>query len=138
VPAWGLRKILRLSATDVDEGGNQGTTYSLSSEKLPTDIDFFCWDEKTGEAVHPAPRRAHRQVLRDAAAAHPQHRRERQETRHQDPQGQMFGVDTDKMTKRWSKERTEDNKRSVCMYILDTIKVVFDAIMNFGRSGRRS
>ena len=42
-------RILRLSATDVDEGLNQQITYTLSSEKFPTDIDFFRWDEKTGE-----------------------------------------------------------------------------------------
>jgi len=55
-----------------------------------------------------------------------------------------FGVDTDKMmkklwgesffnpkTKKWSKEKTEDNKRSFCMYVLDPIYMVFDAIMNF-------
>ena len=42
-------RILRLSATDVDEGSNQQITYTLSSEKFPTDIEFFRWDEKTGE-----------------------------------------------------------------------------------------
>lgn len=55
-----------------------------------------------------------------------------------------FGVETDKMmkklwgenyfnakTKKWSKEKSEDNKRSFCMYILDPIYMVFDAIMNF-------
>merc|ERR1712114_158766 len=55
-----------------------------------------------------------------------------------------FGVDTDKMmkklwgesffnpkTKKWSKEKADDNKRSFCMYILDPIFMVFDAIMNF-------
>jgi len=55
-----------------------------------------------------------------------------------------FGVDTDKMmkklwgenffnpkTKKWQKEKAEDNKRSFCMYILDPIYMVFDAIMNF-------
>merc|ERR1712231_45663 len=55
-----------------------------------------------------------------------------------------FGADTDKMmkklwgesffnpkTKKWSKEKTEDNKRSFCMYVLDPIYMVFDAIMNF-------
>jgi len=55
-----------------------------------------------------------------------------------------FGVDTDKMmkklwgesffnpkTKKWSKEKSEDNKRSFCMYVLDPIYMVFDAIMNF-------
>jgi len=55
-----------------------------------------------------------------------------------------FGVETDKMmkklwgenffnpkTKKWSKEKSEDNKRSFCMYVLDPIYMVFDAIMNF-------
>merc|ERR1719356_1519172 len=36
-------RILRLSATDVDEGPNQQITYTLSSEKFPTDIEFFRW-----------------------------------------------------------------------------------------------
>eukprot|EP00092_Neocalanus_flemingeri_P019935 GFUD01021593.1.p1 GENE.GFUD01021593.1~~GFUD01021593.1.p1 ORF type:complete len:881 (+),score=193.91 GFUD01021593.1:77-2644(+) len=55
-----------------------------------------------------------------------------------------FGVDTDKMmkklwgesffnpkTKKWSKVKDEANKRSFCMYVLDPIYMVFDAIMNF-------
>merc|ERR1712055_589523 len=55
-----------------------------------------------------------------------------------------FGVDTDKMmkklwgesffnpkTKKWSKTKDADNKRSFCMYVLDPIYMVFDAIMNF-------
>jgi len=55
-----------------------------------------------------------------------------------------FGVDIDKMmkklwgenffnpkTKKWSKSKDEDNKRSFCMYVLDPIYMVFDAIMNF-------
>merc|ERR1712215_178860 len=55
-----------------------------------------------------------------------------------------FGVETDKMmkklwgenffnpkTKKWQKEKAEDSKRSFCMYILDPIYMVFDAIMNF-------
>jgi len=55
-----------------------------------------------------------------------------------------FGVDIDKMmkklwgesffnakTKKWSKTKDEDNKRSFCMYVLDPIYMVFDAIMNF-------
>jgi elongation factor 2 len=55
-----------------------------------------------------------------------------------------FGVDVDKLmkklwgenffnpkTKKWSKIRDENNKRSFCMYILDPIYKVFDAIMNF-------
>merc|ERR1711992_457966 len=55
-----------------------------------------------------------------------------------------FGVGTDKMmkklwgesffnpkTKKWSKEKSDDNKRSFCMYVLDPLYMVFDAIMNF-------
>merc|ERR1712083_325975 len=55
-----------------------------------------------------------------------------------------FGVDIDKMmkklwgesffnpkTKKWSKTKSDDNKRSFCMYVLDPIYMVFDAIMNF-------
>jgi elongation factor 2 len=55
-----------------------------------------------------------------------------------------FGVDIDKMmkklwgenffnpkTKKWSKSKEDDNKRSFCMYVLDPIYMVFDAIMNF-------
>jgi len=55
-----------------------------------------------------------------------------------------FGVDIDKMmkklwgesffnakTKKWSKTKDENNKRSFCMYVLDPIYMVFDAIMNF-------
>merc|ERR1711971_1502034 len=55
-----------------------------------------------------------------------------------------FGVDVDKMmkklwgesffnpkTKKWSKNKDDDNKRSFCMYVLDPIYMVFDAIMNF-------
>merc|ERR1712050_403264 len=55
-----------------------------------------------------------------------------------------FGVDIDKMmkklwgesffnpkTKNWSKTKDADNKRSFCMYVLDPIYMVFDAIMNF-------
>merc|ERR1711887_171028 len=55
-----------------------------------------------------------------------------------------FGVDTDKMmkklwgesffnakTKKWSKAKDADNKRSFVMYVLDPIYMVFDAIMNF-------
>merc|ERR1719445_2639752 len=55
-----------------------------------------------------------------------------------------FGVDIDKMmkklwgesffnpkTKKWSKTKDADNKRSFCMYVLDPIYMVFDAIMNF-------
>jgi elongation factor 2 len=55
-----------------------------------------------------------------------------------------FGVDIDKMmkklwgenffnskTKKWSKTKDADNKRSFVMYVLDPIYMVFDAIMNF-------
>jgi len=55
-----------------------------------------------------------------------------------------FGVDVDKMmnklwgenffnpkTKKWQKAKNDDNKRSFCMYVLDPIFMVFDAIMNF-------
>ena len=55
-----------------------------------------------------------------------------------------FGVPVDQMmkklwgenffnpkTKKWQKEKSEDNKRSFCMYVLDPIYMVFDAIMNF-------
>merc|ERR1712091_461511 len=55
-----------------------------------------------------------------------------------------FGVDIDKMmkklwgesffnakTRKWSKTKDENNKRSFCMYVLDPIYMVFDAIMNF-------
>jgi len=55
-----------------------------------------------------------------------------------------FGVGVDKLmnklwgenffnpkTKKWSKTKAEDNKRSFCMYILDPIYKMFDAIMNF-------
>merc|ERR1711973_120376 len=54
-----------------------------------------------------------------------------------------FGVDIDKMmkklwgenffnpkTKKWSKTKDNDNKRSFVMYVLDPIYMVFDAIMN--------
>merc|ERR1712147_492234 len=55
-----------------------------------------------------------------------------------------FGVDVYKMmkklwgenffnskTKKWSKNKDEDNKRSFNMYVLDPIYMVFDAIINF-------
>jgi elongation factor 2 len=55
-----------------------------------------------------------------------------------------FGVESEKLmpklwgenffnpnTKKWSKQKAEDNKRSFCMYVLDPIYKVFDAIMNF-------
>lgn len=34
-------------------------------------------------------------------------------------------------TRKWSKQKDADNKRSFCMYILDPIYKVFDAIMNY-------
>lgn len=36
-------------------------------------------------------------------------------------------------TKKWQKVKEEDNKRSFCMYILDPIYKVFDAIMNYDK-----
>ena len=34
-------------------------------------------------------------------------------------------------TKKWQKEKSEENKRSFCVFVLDPIYKVFDAIMNF-------
>lgn len=34
-------------------------------------------------------------------------------------------------TKKWSKQKEDDNKRSFCMYILDPIYKIFDTIMNY-------
>jgi len=55
-----------------------------------------------------------------------------------------FGVDTEKLmkklwgenffnpkTKKWAKTKADDNTRSFCMYVLDPIYKMFDAIMNF-------
>merc|ERR1739846_190731 len=55
-----------------------------------------------------------------------------------------FGVDVEKLmkklwgenffnpkTKKWAKKKDDDNKRSFCMYVLDPIYKMFDAIMNF-------
>jgi len=55
-----------------------------------------------------------------------------------------FGVDTEKLmkklwgenffnpkTKKWAKAKADDNTRSFCMYVLDPIYKMFDAIMNF-------
>jgi elongation factor 2 len=55
-----------------------------------------------------------------------------------------FGVDVEKLmkklwgenffnpkTKKWAKTKAEDNTRSFCMYVLDPIYKMFDAIMNF-------
>jgi len=55
-----------------------------------------------------------------------------------------FGVDVEKLmkklwgenffnpkTKKWAKSKAEDNTRSFCMYVLDPIYKMFDAIMNF-------
>merc|ERR1712002_1054641 len=57
-----------------------------------------------------------------------------------------FGVDIDKLmkklwgenffnakTKKWAKTKADDNTRSFCMYVLDPIYKMFDAIMNFKR-----
>ena len=41
--------IMRVSATDYDEGVNSRITYSLRADKYPADIEYFRWDEKTGE-----------------------------------------------------------------------------------------
>merc|ERR1719410_305550 len=55
-----------------------------------------------------------------------------------------FGVPVDKLmsklwganffnakTKKWAKKKDDDNTRSFCMYVLDPIYKMFDAIMNF-------
>nr|CAD7573555.1 unnamed protein product [Timema californicum] len=34
-------------------------------------------------------------------------------------------------TKKWAKQKEDDNKRSFCMYVLDPIYKVFDSIMNY-------
>ncbi|CAG9835884.1 unnamed protein product [Diabrotica balteata] len=34
-------------------------------------------------------------------------------------------------TKKWAKQKDDDNKRSFCMYILDPIYKIFDSIMNY-------
>lgn len=34
-------------------------------------------------------------------------------------------------SKKWAKQKDAENKRSFCMYVLDPIYKVFDAIMNF-------
>lgn len=34
-------------------------------------------------------------------------------------------------TKKWSKQKDEENKRSFTMYILDPIYKIFDSIMNY-------
>lgn len=41
-------------------------------------------------------------------------------------------------TKKWAKQRDNDNKRSFCMYVLDPIYKVFDAIMNFKKEETES
>ena len=41
--------IMRISATDVDEGDNQRIKYDLRASKYPTDIEYFSWDDQTGE-----------------------------------------------------------------------------------------
>jgi len=42
-------QIMRVSATDFDEGENQRISYELKPDKFPADLDYFKWDEKTGE-----------------------------------------------------------------------------------------
>ena len=37
------RQIMRVSATDVDEGDNQRITYDLKADRYPTDLDYFRW-----------------------------------------------------------------------------------------------
>lgn len=34
-------------------------------------------------------------------------------------------------SKKWAKQKEDDNKRSFCMYILDPIYKIFDTIMNY-------
>ena len=43
------KMILRVLANDVDEGRNQNISYSLEATRFPQDLDYFRWDEKTGE-----------------------------------------------------------------------------------------
>ena len=45
------KQIMRVSATDVDEGENQRITYDLISTQYPSDIDYFEWDFKTGQVL---------------------------------------------------------------------------------------
>ena len=41
-------KIMQISATDVDEGDNQKITYVLDAPTIPTDRDYFEYNEDTG------------------------------------------------------------------------------------------
>lgn len=41
--------IMRISATDVDEGDNQKIEYELQAERVPGDIEYFSWDYRTGQ-----------------------------------------------------------------------------------------
>nr|CAG4648483.1 EOG090X00RJ [Polyphemus pediculus] len=41
-------------------------------------------------------------------------------------------------TKKWSKSKAADNKRSFCMYVLDPLYKVFDAIMNYKKEETES
>ena len=42
--------IMRISATDVDEGENQRIQYNLVAKSVPSDIEYFQWDQ-TGEVT---------------------------------------------------------------------------------------
>jgi len=41
-------QIMRVSATDIDEGDNQKITYDLMARAYEADIEYFRWDDKTG------------------------------------------------------------------------------------------
>ena len=41
-------QIMRVSATDVDEGDNQKIVYSLNATRIPTDIEYFEYHWQTG------------------------------------------------------------------------------------------
>eukprot|EP00096_Caligus_rogercresseyi_P016358 TRINITY_DN898_c0_g1_i1.p1 TRINITY_DN898_c0_g1~~TRINITY_DN898_c0_g1_i1.p1 ORF type:complete len:1540 (+),score=519.42 TRINITY_DN898_c0_g1_i1:230-4849(+) len=41
-------QIVRISASDVDEGENQKISYELRAARIHSDLDYFKWDEKTG------------------------------------------------------------------------------------------
>ena len=41
-------QIMRVSATDVDEGDNQKITYDLAASRIPGDIEYFEWHFATG------------------------------------------------------------------------------------------
>ena len=40
---------MRVSASDVDEGENQKITYDLRADRYTEDIEYFGWDQNTGE-----------------------------------------------------------------------------------------